>query len=208
MKSSMPLLLAAFSFTSIQGAAAQGTFIYDQQSSVDGSYLEGALADIQGAQPFGQSFTPSLSSVNFIRLYIYDSTAGGGGPGTLSVNLRTGSITGAILGTADPVILEPGFSGLVNFHFASPVSLTPQDTYYFQPFVQAGGRWGTFEDRYNYSGGTAFGLGVPSSNFDLWFREGIFVPEPSSAALLALGGGIFVLLRHRIVLGRPTPPST
>jgi hypothetical protein len=175
----------------------QGTLIFDQQSSTDGVYLEGALGDIQSAQPFGQSFTPSLSSVGFVRLYLYDSTGGGGGPGTLSINIRSASVTGTILGTSDPVNLPAGFAGLVNFYFSTPVPLVPQDTYAFQPFVVSGTRWGTLVDRYNYDGGTAFSLGAPVTTADLWFREGIIVPEPSSSLLVLLGFGILAAARAR-----------
>ena len=38
---------------------------------------------------------------------------------------------------------------------------------------------------YNYPGGYAYENGVPFGG-DFWFREGLAVPEPSSAALLLL----------------------
>ena len=81
---------AAISFS----AWAQGTFIFDQQSSTNESAL-GGLWLIQNNQPFGQSFVPTLSSIGFVRLYIFP-----GGPavpdGTINVNLLSGSITGPV----------------------------------------------------------------------------------------------------------------
>ena len=189
------LLFTILRLTSVTGLA-QGTFLYDQQSSIEGHYLEGANGNIQAAQPFGQSFTPNFSSIGFIRLFIYDSTGGAAGPGTLSINLRAGSITGQILGVTDPIVLPPAFSGLVDFHFSAPIPITPHNTYAFQPLVTADGRWGTFVDQYNYAGGSAFSQGSPVPAVDLWFREGIIVPEPSSCAIVLLGVVAVAVHRH------------
>ena len=55
----------------------QGIFTYDQQSADENGALEGSVG--LGQQPLGQSFTPNLSTIGFIRLYIYDGVPGGGG---------------------------------------------------------------------------------------------------------------------------------
>jgi hypothetical protein len=52
-----------------------GTFIYDQQSSTEANLGEAAVV-IQSSQPVGQSFTPSLSSVGFIRRTVDASVNG------------------------------------------------------------------------------------------------------------------------------------
>jgi len=170
---------------------AQGTFIYDQQSADESHYQDGGAA--LGQQPLGQSFSPSLNSVGFIRIYVY----GGGGSGTFVVNLRSDSITGSILASSSPVTLTA--AGPSNFLFSSPVTVTPGAVYYFQPEFQTGsGGWGVFVAPYNYSGGVAFvdGLSVPAKDF--WFREGIVVPEPCSPALLLLGGGFLLWARRKL----------
>jgi len=78
------------------------------------------------------------------------------------------------------------------------VSVTPGETYFFQPFfVSGGGGWGTLAARYGYPSGTAFFNGTSSPNIDLWFREGIVVPEPSSAWLVLLGAGMFIWCRRK-----------
>lgn len=87
-----PKSIAVTFLLTIWIACGQG-FIYDQQSADESGTLEGSGG--LGQQPFGQSFTPSLSSIGFIRLYIFDGTAGNGG-GVLSINLRTNSITGTV----------------------------------------------------------------------------------------------------------------
>jgi hypothetical protein len=68
---------------------------------------------------------------------------------------------------------------------------------YFQPVVQSGDAWGIYHDRHlDYSGGTAFFGGQLDPFFDLWFREGIIVPEPSSALLLLSGAVLVVYFRR------------
>jgi PEP-CTERM motif len=152
------------------------------------------------SQPIGQSLTPVLSSVGFIRLQLFDVNPGNGQGATLYVNLRTSSITGPILVSSDPILLPDGFPGnnipgFVNFFFSSSPSVVPGLTYYFQPVVQSGDAWAIGRFVPNYTGGTEYINGQPGNN-DLWFREGIVVPEPSSALLVLLGGGV-VAWRHR-----------
>src|SRR5437867_13447920 len=112
------LPLALFAVLSWVSAKGQGTFIYDQQSVTNDSAVgEGAPA-IQSNQPIGQSFTPTLSSIGFIRLFLGDSAFNGLGA-TIYVNLRSDSITGPIIGSTDPTFLPDRFSGLTDFLFAA-----------------------------------------------------------------------------------------
>jgi hypothetical protein len=107
------LLLAVY-------AHAQGTFVYDQQSvTTDGTFAEG-VETIQIAQPIGQSFTPTLDSINFIRLKLTDRAANGIGA-AVHINLRSGSITGPIIASTAPVAMLDGFAGPTNFFFASSI---------------------------------------------------------------------------------------
>jgi hypothetical protein len=46
---------------------------------------------------------------------------------------------------------------------------------------------------YNYTGGTVFWNGVAAVNEDLWFREGVVVPEPAAVALGFVGAGLLAL---------------
>jgi hypothetical protein len=182
---SLALLLSLHAF-------AQGTFIYDQQSSDESRYLEGGVA--LGQQPLGQTFAPTLESVGFIRLYIYSS---GLGPGTILLNLRSGSITGNTERSTTPVTLNSGFSGPVDFFFPSPTPVIPNATYVFQPVVQSGGGWGARIGAYNYLGGTAIINGSASPSVDFWFREGLYIPEPSATALALLGVATLGWVRRR-----------
>lgn len=180
---------------------AQGTiqFVYDQQASTNDAVpvLGGGQTMQQIASPWGESFTPGLSSVGFVRLALDDENVNDGLGVTLSLNLRADSITGTILSSADPVVLPNGFVGVKDFIFSTPVSVTPGTTYYFEPVVESGGSWGILGGGNTYDGGTRIIAGLPDNTSDYWFREGVVVPEPSTVALFVLGLGVFCFTRRR-----------
>ena len=182
-------------------ALGQGTVIYDQQSAAEGAPGEGG-GGISGSEPFGQSFTPALNSVRFIRLWLSGGAPGNGIGSTVFVNLRSDSITGPILSTTDPVFLSDGFgydvNGYPDFVFSTPVPVTPGMTYYFEPILQSGDYMRVFGDAgYGYAGGSMFFQGTPRVQ-DLWFREGIIVPEPSTGWLALVGAGLLAWFqRHK-----------
>ena len=183
-------------------SSAQGTFIYDQQSA-DESSGGGVFFVFQSFQPIGQSFTPTNSSVGFIRLWLDDSVLNGSGV-TVYVNLLSNSITGTILGKTDPVFipdrLNASSRSLANFFFPVPIAVNPGETYFFQPVVQSGDTsWAVLSSNYLYPGGTAFFNGLANSGNDLWFREGLYVvPEPSSISLIIGSGILFYVGRKKI----------
>ena len=175
---------------------AQGTMLVDQQSFDESNYGE-FLANISASQPIGQSFVPSLGGVGFVRMYLSDRNADGIGT-TVYVNIRSGSLSGAVVGFTSPVAVPDLFHGPTNFFFATEVALTPGVTYYLQPVIQSGQDFGTgYDNHYGYTGGNAFFNGTASQFDDLWFREGVIVPEPSTTALLLVGTGIFGYARKK-----------
>lgn len=177
------------------GSRGQGTLVYDQQSSSDETPFPAGGGIIQQFAPLGQSFTPSLSGIGFVQLKLYDNNPANGLGAALYVNLRAGSITGSLLGVTDVVGLTNGFAGVVNFIFANQADLTPGTTYYLEPVVQSGDQWKIDVNEYNYPGGTTISQGSAIPGSDLWFREGIIVPEPSVVSLFSLAAGLFVWRR-------------
>ena len=177
----------------------QGTsFLYDQQSSTnEGYYGYGSGPAYQSLVPnTGQSFIPSLSAIDFIRLNLSDGSPGDGLGSTWFLNLRSTTITGPILGTTAPVDLPDTFIGPANFFFPSTIPLTPGTTYYFDVNSADGGAWHVIAGVFNYPGGMIWAQGQPNPQGDYWFREGLVVPEPSSAALLLLAGATLVYFRR------------
>ena len=186
-------------------AWGQSTFIYDQQSSTDDTvdqfYGGTIMQDLP--PPWGQSFTPSLAAVGFVRLMLNDGDLFDGRGATVYVNLRSG-ITGPILGSTAPVHMPNAFRGVPNFFFANPVPVTPGVTYYLEPILQSGppanGTWNIVgaasTDDGGYSGGSAYSGGNLHPPIERWFREGIVVPEPSAGLLLLVGSGLYVYVRR------------
>ena len=171
-------------------AKGQGTFLYDQQSATNG--IGTFFVSITEAQPLGQAFTPSLSAVGFVQLQLFNAFTPTNA--TIAVNLWADSLGGTLLGTTEPLSLPARFgTANTNFLFASPVAVTPGNTYYLQPVIQSGGNsdWFLRVDFYNYSGGALFMQGQPRTDGQVaWFREGIIVPEPSTMLLFGLGLGV------------------
>ncbi|TAK95432.1 MAG: PEP-CTERM sorting domain-containing protein [Verrucomicrobia bacterium] len=165
----------------------QGTFIFDQESADEN--VSGPAGDIEAFQPIGQSFVPGLNSIGFVRLNLRDLNPANSLGATVIVNLRSGSITGSVVGSTDPVFMADGFNGYPDFFFSTPVSLTPGTTYFLQPQVQSGDSWGVVAYHFAYPNGTLFVGGAADVNNDLWFREGRYIPEPSSVGLILIGLG-------------------
>jgi hypothetical protein len=169
--------------------------MYDQQSASNGLAPSGYSINL--GQPLGQAFTPMLSSVGFVALELENSTARTNA--TIYVNLWADSIGGTLLGSTAPVSFPASyFLGPTNFFFGTPLAVTPGTQYYLQPVIQSGGnnQWTIQLDFYSYPD-PFYGQGVPLSNGQrAWFREGILVPEPSSALLILAGAGFLACSRR------------
>src|SRR5438552_2131577 len=107
---------------------AQGTLLFDQESSNDEAYPIGGVA-IQFYGSVGQSFTPSLSGVGFFRVKVYDAAPANALGATLVGVLRSSAINGPIIGTTTPVVLNNGFAGSADFFFPTAVTVVPNTTY-------------------------------------------------------------------------------
>jgi len=189
----LPRSLAIAALLAVLPVFGQGTFVYDQQSSINEAVPRG-IWSVQFEMPV-QSFTPTLSSVGFIRLRLTDDDAANTVGATLYVNLREGGQAGPIISSTEPVFMPNGFDATTNFFFAGGVPVTPGATYFFEPVVISGDRWRITVGELGYSGGQAYNQGIPTG-VDLWFREGIIVPEPSVITLIMFGVGALVLFRR------------
>jgi len=82
----------------------------------------------------GQSFTPTKSILAGVDLFFQDNIRDGSSTATVTINLRDGSINGAILGTTSKAVTS-AFGGLqspqeVHFDFIPPITnLTPGNLY-------------------------------------------------------------------------------
>jgi hypothetical protein len=196
----MKTILFAIAGLWTMNALSQGVLYYDQQSSTnEAPPFAGSGITIQAALPYGQTFIPASNAVDFIRLKLNDPNSGNSLGAIMHVNLRTGSISGNILASTSLVTFSNAFAGVATFYFPASVSLTPGDNYVFEPVVDAGDLWNIEAGEYNYPGGTAIYQGSALSGSDVWFREGIIVPEPCSAFLLLLGGTVVLWRRKQTV---------
>src|ERR1035437_975545 len=198
------LLLAASLQTHAQG------FVYDQQSATNGVSIYANNVDgldIQPA-PLTQSFTPSLSAIGFVQFQFWDVPLinNGNNGATVYVRLWTGSPNpsfATLLGSTTPVYMPDGFqnpglggSGVTNFYFSTPIALAAGQTYYLQPVVLSGDNpWDIITIGNTYPNGQLFVRGAGFST-DMWFREGVVTPEPSSLALVGLSG-LLIFMRKR-----------
>ena len=200
----MKITLWVSIFTSIAAASsvrAQGTLVFDQQSSTAEPGLAVGVR-FQDNQPFAQSFMPTLSSIGFVRLFMYP-----GGPAspdaTVYVNLLSDSISGPALGSTDPITIHNYFSGYTNFYFATPVTLRPGTTYYLQPVAAAGNPVTSIGGGFTYLNGNVFISGVEQIGENLWFREGVIIPEPGSLVLAGLAAALYFSSRTARLVPRP-----
>ncbi len=164
----------------------QGSFIWDQQAT---GFVDG-FAVLNNQQPLGQPFTPSFSSMDVAAFYLNGVTTSS----EIEVNLRSGSISGTILGTSAPLTIGSSDSGVFYFLFSDPITLSPGTQYFLQPVAVTGVADANLIDAANSSGSAIYG-GVTHSGFNFWFQEGITaIPEPSP---VALGGMIAALVSWR-----------
>jgi hypothetical protein len=121
--------------------------------------------------------------------------------------LRQNSMSGPIIGTTDtqPVnSIDPHLA--TTFLFSTRVALTPGTQYFLEPVIVVN----AFQidilisnplGADPYPGGTAL-HGNTVAPYDLWFAEGVVVPEPSTWALFGLGGVVLLGARRWRLSGK------
>jgi hypothetical protein len=215
----MAMCIAVALIGAIVGSA-RGDIIDQSYVPVTGQEFNTSFS---GNLPMGQEFTPTLNAVQFVKLYLQDAGSDIG-PGTsFEVNIRSGTITGTILGTSSVVAvpdnLNLGIGNLANFtvtrfDFTTPVALTPGQVYVIDivqlpPIVVGNSNFEAAGGPLNsstYPGGRAIVNGAAMPNFDFAFQEGIptAVPEPASIVLCGIGlAGLGVRAKRRVGARRP-----
>ena len=205
---SRSLAVCAFVLLRLSSGLAQSLLQYDQQSSdylLPPGYGDGSIYQtIQ--QPFGQSFTPTLTTVGFIQLKLADANPDGNRGATVFVDLYSEALDGNLLASSKALTFPDGFRGIATFQFSDPVETTPGDIYYFAPRVSRlttlpdgnfgnSDSWEIIVGPYPYNRGSVIVGGNAKPYINLWFREGVVVPEARTSVLLFLG--VILLLSHR-----------
>src|SRR3974390_2963909 len=165
--------------------SARGDTILDQTNT---ALPDGTLSqNLSNFSPLGQSFTPTLTSLNLVNLLTVGGTA------TLEMDIHSGSISGSVLAVSEPTVIP--FSGApseASFIFSAPVTLIPGDLYVLEPVLVSGVLLVVSTNPDNYPGGNQILLGTGQPGNDLWFQEGISTPEPKTPVLL--GAGLMAVL--------------
>lgn len=175
--------------------------------------LEADQSEVQiaAAARFGQSFTPTASSIGTIWLRARNMNLGFplDQDKWLTLNLHAGDSLGGPVLASSTIDVEAvigralGSAGLIEFSFGAVPVLSGQ-TYSFE-VKAASERFGVnWQHNDWYAGGHAIALGGPVELSDLYFSIAAPVPEPSAGQFLLLGLGLLAGLQRWRASAGPT----
>ena len=172
----------------------------DQTNPFPGSSsLSGRFSLGFGSNPLlaiGQSFVPDLASLSVVRLYT-SNPAGVSGPTTLNLNLRSGSILGPVVATAQATTpsaaAPPGPAVATDFEFPTVVPLSSGQTYVLELRYVSGAErqvWYSAGSPDSYPRGRAILLYASSptnpvvrTDLDFFFAEGSANEAPAALVI-------------------------
>ncbi|GEM_PF-5428660 len=165
---------------------------------IDQQYVEKVTGAVSTDLPgqMGQSFTPTLSAMDFFRLNIKDGAVNGDGA-TIQIRIHSGSgFEGPVLGSTSLSLPDlwgyPSYEyggKVAEFKFSSPITLTPGEIYTAEFLKISGDQFFIYATYYGGSGGApttytrgeAFLPGIqPTLPWDFYFQEGVYVTSVES----------------------------
>lgn len=172
----------------IAGTASPAAPLIDQSSGPEGPTVGGQVI---GVNAIGQTFRPSFGSLDFVQVQgvVFPDNA----TASSRVVLRLGNETGSFLAASAPLSIQDGTLQTRTYLFDTPVALTPGERYYFGMELLGTGSPTTemvvsiIDHGDPYPAGDLVVNGFVNPGMDLWFREGLTIPEPSVPGLLGLG---------------------
>jgi hypothetical protein len=186
-------------------AAEAGSFVPDQRNQPGDPTDFVTLNASSGPSHVGQTFKPTLSSLDVVQLWMKDLGPFPSRPTDFNVaitEVKNDGTLGKTIATSKMTHLGSLYNGRAEFDFSAPVNLDPKAVNGFGielNFVsKASDNWGVGDfGRNPYPRGVEIGTrGNPVNDRDLWFAEGPAVlPEPS--ALLLFGTGVLGLLGYK-----------
>lgn len=123
--------------------------------------------------PIGQTFVPIRDRMNWVTLMLAEGPSFSEGV-DLAINVRTGTITGAIVATSRAASLPDGVNDLVRFDFDVDVSLAVGTAYTFEivRVSETGYAMVRGADGDPCAGGSAWSQGQHFDHADLFYRIG------------------------------------
>jgi hypothetical protein len=160
--------------------------LFDQISS---PYLQTPFGTPALNFNLSQSFTPGLSGVGFVELQTV--TYPEGGSSLSRVWLRQDGVDGPRLASTEPLLVEDNGLAIRTYFFPENISVTPGTKYWLEfelmsitgPAVDLSVQEVSPS---SYTAGDMYFRG-PQPDIDLWFREGMVIPEPKVVHMLVLG---------------------
>ena len=148
------------------------TYVWDQ---VNDDVLPNSGENIIFFAPLGQEFEPTFETIDVVQLWIRDFNAVHE-TGEFVVKIRTGTITGTVVGESDILSLAGHHVGIATFDLGE-TSVTPGSRYVIEIIQtqppEASRAWAVESNGPHYPNGRKILSGTPDESNDLWFRVGV-----------------------------------